>query len=488
MFSAITNEYLRSGLPTPSIVEFDLVRGQRCSGRRIWFSMSVESLIAPLSPAKSLSGWKVIIDASAYTGEINSEIPNSFHSVGGLPSVSKIARIVSELNCASVTCLVPAGFQPQYKELLSAQGIEQSSEFINNLIPSHMPDEQVMVIRGDMPLITKDTILKLAGQHQLMSSALTLLTVFGQSRESQIEISRRNGIINSLVTPNHSIGSRGLKEIASGVFAVRSDILSGLNLETNNQIRITEFIYNLAESCERSQIRIDAYQVTEAGETDTIDNREILATLEHRLRVRIRQEHMANGVTLRDPNSIYIDDDVLIGSDTIIHPNVTIRSGSRIGSFCSIESNTIIEDCRIDDSVTILSSVLTGAKIEANCSIGPFSHLRTDCYLGRGVSIGTNVEIKRSKIGENSKIGHFAYLGDVTIGVDVNIGAGTVIANYDGAIKHQSSIGDRAFIGSNSVLISPVSVGRDAATAAGAIVTRDVEEGTLVMGVPARKK
>ena len=449
--------------------------------------MSAESPIAPLSPAKSLSGWSVIIDASAYTGEINSKIPNSFHSVGGLPSVSKIAKIVRELNSASVTCLVPVDFQHQYEELLSSQGIERSSEFINDLIPSNMPDGQVMVIRGDMPLITKDTILKLAGQHQLMSSALTLLTVFSQSRESQIEISRRNGIINSLVTPNSSVGSRGLKEIASGVFAVRSDMLSHVNYEVGNRVDVIELIHSLAEFCRRSEKRIDAYQVTEAGETDIIEDREILATLEHRLRVRIRQEHMANGVTLRDPNSIYIDDDVLIGSDTIIHPNVTIRSGSRIGSFCSVESNTIIEDCQIDDSVTILSSVLTGARIESNCSIGPFSHLRTDCYLAKGVSIGTNVEIKRSKIGENSKIGHFAYLGDVTIGVNVNIGAGTVIANYDGAIKHQSSIGDRAFIGSNSVLISPVSVGPDAATAAGAIVTRDVEEGTLVMGVPARK-
>ena len=449
--------------------------------------MSAESPIAPLSPAKSLSGWSVIIDASAYTGEIKSNIPNSFHSVGGLPSVSKIAKIVRELNSASVTCLVPVDFQHQYEELLSSQGIERSSEFINDLIPSNMPDGQVMVIRGDMPLITKDTILKLAGQHQLMSSALTLLTVFSQSRESQIEISRRNGIINSLVTPNSSVGSRGLKEIASGVFAVRSDMLSHVNYEAGNRVDVIELIHSLAEFCRRSEKRIDAYQVTEAGETDIIEDREILATLEHRLRVRIRQEHMANGVTLRDPNSIYIDDDVLIGSDTIIHPNVTIRSGSRIGSFCSVESNTIIEDCQIDDSVTILSSVLTGARIESNCSIGPFSHLRTDCYLAKGVSIGTNVEIKKSKIGENSKIGHFAYLGDVTIGVNVNIGAGTVIANYDGAIKHQSSIGDRAFIGSNSVLISPVSVGPDAATAAGAIVTRDVEEGTLVMGVPARK-
>jgi bifunctional UDP-N-acetylglucosamine pyrophosphorylase/glucosamine-1-phosphate N-acetyltransferase len=234
-------------------------------------------------------------------------------------------------------------------------------------------------------------------------------------------------------------------------------------------------------------VRIDAYQVTEAGETDTIDDRESLAKLERRLRDRIREEHMANGVTLRDPHSIYIDDGVYIGPDTVIHPNVTIRSGSRIGSFCDIESNTVIDNSEIHDSVTIISSTLTGTFVDSECSIGPFSHLRSGSHLAKNVSIGTNVEIKSSSVGTNSKIGHFAYIGDVTIGTNVNIGAGTVIANYDGSTKHQSSIGNRAFIGSNSVLISPITIGPDAATAAGAIVTRDVEAGTLVMGVPARQ-
>jgi bifunctional UDP-N-acetylglucosamine pyrophosphorylase/glucosamine-1-phosphate N-acetyltransferase len=294
-------------------------------------------------------------------------------------------------------------------------------------------------------------------------------------------------VINSIVHPNNSVGSRGLKEVVSGVFAVRSDMLTDLSSEPNKNLDMIELIHHLASSCTRAESSIDAYQITEAGETDTIDDRETLATLEQRLRDRIRRWHMANGVTLRDPNSIHIDDDVVIGPDTVIHPNVTIRSGSRIGAFCNVESNTVIDDSQIGDSVTIISSVLTQARVEANCSIGPFSHLRPNCYLAKGVSVGTNVEIKESRIGENSKIGHFAYLGNVTIGVDVNIGAGAVVANYDGSIKHESSIGDRAFIGSNSVLVAPIEIGADAATAAGAIVTKDVEQGTLVMGVPARK-
>ena len=449
--------------------------------------MSAESLITPLSPAKSLTGWIVIIDASAYTDEINSKIPNSFHPVGGKLSVGKIAKTLRELDCASVTCLVPVGFQREYEELLSGHTIEHSSEFIGDLIPEAITKRQVMIVRGDMPLITKDTILKLAGQHQLMQSAVTLLTMFHQSRGSGIEVSRRNGIIHSIIHPNNSVGSRGLKEVVSGVFAVRSDLLASLNLEPNKSLDMVELIHELANSCARAESSIDAYQVTEAGETDTIDDRETLAALEQRLRTRIRRWHMANGVTLEDPNSIHIDDDVIIGADTVIHPNVTIRSGSRIGAFCNVQSNTVIDDSQIDDSVTIINSVLTRARVEANCSIGPFSHLRPNSYLAKGVSIGTNVEIKESRIGENSKIGHFAYLGNVTIGADVNIGAGAVVANYDGSSKHESSIGDRAFIGSNSVLVAPVSIGADAATAAGAIVTRDVEQGTLVMGVPARK-
>ena len=449
--------------------------------------MSTEGLIAPLSPAKSLTGWVIIIDASAYTDEINSKIPNSFHLVAGLPAFGKIANIVRDLNCTRVGCLVAKGYGQEYQDLLSAHGIENSSESIDELIPRDIEDCQVMVVRGDMPLMTKQTMLKLAGQHELMESALTLLTVFGQSRESQVEVSRRNGVINSLVNPSSSVGSRGLKEIVSGVFAARSDLLSDSYIEAELHLDVFQLIHRLADNCGNAQIRIDAYQVTEAGEMDTINDRETLASLEGRLRDRIRQWHMANGVTLRDPNSIYIDDDVLIGSDTVIHPNVTIRSGSRIGSFCNIESNSVIEDSEIQDSVTIHSSTLTGTTIETGCTVGPFSHLRSGSYLAKGVSVGTNVEVKSSRLGADSKVGHFAYLGDVTIGRNVNIGAGTVIANYDGSTKHQSSIGDRAFIGSNSVLISPITIGPDAATAAGAIVTKDVEAGTLVMGMPARE-
>ncbi|HIE83733.1 MAG TPA: hypothetical protein EYQ00_07770, partial [Dehalococcoidia bacterium] len=157
--------------------------------------MSADSLITPLSPAKNLTGWTVIVDASAYTDEINSKTPNSFHLVGGVPSVGKIVKTVREMGCASVACLIPVGFQREYEELLSGHAIERSSEFISDLIPETIAKYQVMVVRGDMPLITKDTILKLAGQHQLMQSAVTLLTVFGQSRGSQIEVSRRNGVI-----------------------------------------------------------------------------------------------------------------------------------------------------------------------------------------------------------------------------------------------------------------------------------------------------
>ena len=139
--------------------------------------MSTESLIAPLSPAKSLTGWVIIIDASAYTDDMNSAIPNSFHLVAGVPAFGKIANIVRELNCVRVGCLVAKGYHQEYEDILSAHGIENSSESIDDLIPRDIENCQVMVVRGDMPLMTKQTMLKLAGQHELMQSALTLLTL-----------------------------------------------------------------------------------------------------------------------------------------------------------------------------------------------------------------------------------------------------------------------------------------------------------------------
>jgi bifunctional UDP-N-acetylglucosamine pyrophosphorylase/glucosamine-1-phosphate N-acetyltransferase len=194
----------------------------------------------------------------------------------------------------------------------------------------------------------------------------------------------------------------------------------------------------------------------------------------------------ASEVRVIDPNTTYIDAGVQIGHGTIIHPNTTISGKTTIGARCRIGPNTIIADSRIEDEVTVFASVVEGAVIERGADVGPFSHLRPGAHLEPGVHIGNFVEVKASRIGAGSRAGHFSYIGDATVGADVNIGAGTVTCNYDGKNKHKTVIEDGAFIGSDTMLVAPVRVGRQAATGAGSVVTKDVADGVKVAGVPAR--
>ncbi len=193
------------------------------------------------------------------------------------------------------------------------------------------------------------------------------------------------------------------------------------------------------------------------------------------------------GVTIIDPATTYLETGVSVGPGTVIYPNTTVSGKTSIGRDCRIGPNTVILDSRLGDGAQVLASVLEGAVLEDNVDIGPFSHLRPGAHLESGVHIGNFVEVKAARLGAGTKAGHFSYIGDARVGANVNIGAGAITCNFDGRKKNKTVIGDNAFIGSATMLVAPVSVGRGATTAAGSVVTRDVPEGALVAGAPARQ-
>ncbi len=217
-----------------------------------------------------------------------------------------------------------------------------------------------------------------------------------------------------------------------------------------------------------------------------INTRVHLAEAEAAMRARINRNHMLAGVTIVNPADTYIDSDVMIGQDTVIWPNTYLHGKTVIGAECIIGPNTIAGDTTVGDGCTILAAVMEKAVVEDNVSIGPFARLRKGAHLCKGVHMGNFGEVKDSTLGPGTKMGHFSYLGNATIAADVNIGAGTITCNFDGVHKNPTEIGEGAFIGSDTMLVAPVKIGAHAKTGAGAVVTKDVEADTLVVGVPAR--
>jgi bifunctional UDP-N-acetylglucosamine pyrophosphorylase/glucosamine-1-phosphate N-acetyltransferase len=195
---------------------------------------------------------------------------------------------------------------------------------------------------------------------------------------------------------------------------------------------------------------------------------------------------MLSGVTIVDPATTYIEPGVNIGRDTVIWPNTYLRGQTVIGEGCVIGPNTIATDSSIGDCCEVLAAVLESAVVEDNVGIGPYARLRKGAHLCKGVHMGNFGEVKDSTLGAGSKMGHFSYIGNAAIGENVNIGAGTVTCNFDGVHKHPTEIGEDVFIGSDTMLVAPVKIGARARTGAGAVVTKDVEADTLVVGVPAR--
>jgi bifunctional UDP-N-acetylglucosamine pyrophosphorylase/glucosamine-1-phosphate N-acetyltransferase len=231
---------------------------------------------------------------------------------------------------------------------------------------------------------------------------------------------------------------------------------------------------------------INSAQVESGHEIIGINTRSHLAEAEAALRQQINQKWMLAGVTMLDPERTYIEPRVEIGQDTIILPNTHLLGDTSIGSECIIGPNSSLRDSRVGDKCRIEQSVVEEAVLEDQVDVGPFAHLRSGAHLERGVHMGNFGEVKNSRLGPGVKMGHFSYIGDAQIGPDVNIGAGTITCNYDGKQKHKTEIGAGAFIGSDTMLVAPLRIGENARTGAGAVVTKNVPDDSVAVGVPAR--
>ena len=349
-------------------------------------------------------------------------------------------------------------------------------------------DGQILVLNGDAPLITSETLSRLVRSHEERAADLTLLTAqveelggYGQVQRdaegrvtSVVEASERNG---KLTNPS--------AEINAGQYCFRAQWLwprlSALPRSNNGEYYLTSLIATAVQE----QAVLLPVSAADADEVRGVNDRLQLAEAETILRGRINRGHMLAGVSLIDPATTYIDADATIGRDTQIEPNTHVRGATSIGESCQIGPNAVLLDTIVGDRCRLDASTIERSTLEQEVEVGPYSHLRPGAYLCAGVHIGNFVEVKNARIGRGVKIGHMSYIGDAEIGDETNIGAGTVTCNYDGAAKHRTIIGRRVFIGSDTMLVAPVTVGDGASTGAGAVVTEDVPPDALAVGAPA---
>ena len=284
-----------------------------------------------------------------------------------------------------------------------------------------------------------------------------------------------------------NVAQRRIEEVNGGLYAfdggwLRARIGDLTASPATGELYLTELV-GLAHADKR---RVVAHEVEDDMELAGVNDRVQLATLEADLRWRILERHLLAGVTMEDPTTTFVDADVELGQDVVLEPNVLLRGQTRVGAETIVGAGSRLVDAVVGERCRIIASVLESCQVEDDVRIGPFAHLRAGASIGSGAELGNFAEVKQSRIGPRSKQHHFSYIGDADVGADVNIGAGTITANYDGHRKHRTVIGDGAFIGSDSMLIAPLTVGEGAVTGAGSVVTRDVPARKVVMGSPAR--
>lgn len=440
-----------------------------------------------------LPGWVAVVLAAGRGTRMRSRRPKPLHEVAGRPMVHLVLDALEQAGFRDAVVVTADAGDDVARSVADRARVAVQEQALGTGHAARAAREacaradQVLILNADLPLVTVRTLREVVDRHTATASDLTFLTAYLEDPTGYGRIIRRNGRVHGIVEEaDADAAQRGVPEVNGGLYAGRAAwlwaALDAVAPGAQGEIYLTDIIGLAVEQGVPTQ----TYQVVEASEVQQINTRVELARAEQIMRERIRTRLMLGGVTLVDPRATYVDAGVTVGPDTTLHPGVHLRGATTVGAACSIGPNAVIRDSTIGDECAIGGSTIDGATLGARVVVGPYCHVRPGTTLDGGVRLGTAAEVKAAHIGAGSVLNHFSYVGDAELGRDVNVGAGTVTANYDGRAKHHTEIEDDAFIGSGSMLVAPLRIGRGAHTAAGAVVTHDVPPGETVSGVPAR--
>ncbi len=446
-----------------------------------------------------MSAWTGVILAAGQGTRMRSSLPKALHTVCGKSLLGHVAEVMRSAGAVQIVAVVSPSVakMPELAEAVGADtitavqaeplGTAHALECARKAVGSA---DTIVVGAGDMALVRHESISNLVQEQQKSGALLSVLTATVSDPSGFGRVVRdENGSVTAVVEEAEADpGQKLICEMNTGWFCLDAawtwEALEQVRVSVVGERYLPDLIATAASASTGS--RASSTSVSDASEALGVNNRVQLAEVEGVMRDRIRRHHMLAGVTIRDPQTTYIDADVEIGEDSELLPGNHIYSGAVIGSNCVIGPNSVLKDCSIGDDARIISSYIEGAEIGSGISVGPFSRVRAGTKIESGAYIGNFAEIKNSRIGSGTHVGHFSYTGDAELGRDVNIGAGTITANFDGKDKHRTVIGDRVKIGSDTIIVAPANIGDDASTGAGSVVNRDVAAGQMVVGSPAR--
>jgi bifunctional UDP-N-acetylglucosamine pyrophosphorylase/glucosamine-1-phosphate N-acetyltransferase len=437
----------------------------------------------------------IAIMAAGKGTRLKSKHPKVLHEVGGKPILAHVIATAQKVVPAKDIYVIIGHEAERVREAVAGTGVnfvlqaEQRGTGHALMVAraALTPYHQIIVLSGDAPLITADTIKKLRDFHSTKKAAMTLLSAdlddpYGYGRV----IRKGKGPEVQAIVEEKSATERQkkIREINSGFYAFSAPDLYQLidHLSTKNA-HGEYYLTDMAGVFHKARKKVAAIKTQDAGEVLGSNTRAEMMDLDARLRLAKCRELLAEGVTIFYPQSCVIDNDVEVGADTVIEPFVQLLGKTKIGADCRIRSYSVIGNSTIGDRVTVKpGTIIEDSRVAAGAILGPYSHLRPGSEIGEDAHVGNFVETKKIRLGKGSKANHLSYLGDAEIGEGVNIGAGTITCNYDGVNKHQTTIQDGVFVGSDSTLVAPIKIGRGAYVAAASCITEDVPADALAFG------
>lgn len=448
----------------------------------------------------TIDGFAIAIMAAGKGTRLKSKRPKVLHEIGGQALLKHVIAAAKTLVPAdNIYCIVgheadrvkaavsPTGvkFVMQEEQRGTGHALQMVKAYFT--ITGEKLPKNMLVLSGDVPLIRPETIRAICEMHIAESAAMTILTAVPENPTGYGRVLRSgSGVEVSAIVEQKSLQPEhgNPPEINSGIYCFKTEALfAKLDLlSTDNahgEFYLTDVAALLVADGERV-VAVKADSVDEVLGANTIAE---MMHLDQAMRAATARRLMAMGVTIFRPDTCVIDAEVTVGADTVIEPYVQLLGATKIGSECRIRSYSVIQNSSLGDSVLVRNGcIMDGADISDGAILGPYAHLRPESRIGEGAHVGNFVETKKITLGKGSKANHLNYLGDAEIGAGVNIGAGAITCNYDGVHKHVTRIGDGAFVGSDSTLVAPVTVGAGAYVAAGSCITSDVPEGALALG------